>query len=527
MKIKSTIVFCVIAIAQVFSSCSEDFLDRPSLSEIGADNFYKSTEELRLATAALYAGTPWADWTYTSYLPVGEVLSGNMLVGYWGDAVQLNSLTVTGMNGIMIANWKGMYKVIIHCNLTIAAIQKSPSSIPQADKDAAIAEAKFIRGYAYYNLALLWGDVPIIEDNISLINSPLVPKHQVQDVYRFIVNDLTFASQHLPEADIKGRLTTWSAQGLLSKVYLTWAGLNSPGVGLRNQTMLDSAKVYAGRVCNQSGLQLFPNYADQFKAQNNDNSESLFALQWTPGLGWLEGNMLQIYSTGGVEIAPNGTAGWFGITPTVDLYELYTPEDSIRRKATIMLKGDYYPELNAKGGGFTYKGDAGLKKHIIGTRDDNQAPTMNLTSSVEHNSLLRLADIYLIYAEAILGNNASTADNEALLYFNKVRIRAGLDPVTILTPEVIFNERRIELAAEGHHWNDIVRLSYYDTPGAIKLLNDSRSKRVHFTYEDGVITPQNPYAEVTPADENTFKFPIPSSEITANPKLGEAPVPYF
>src|SRR5690606_39124497 len=107
--------------------------------------------------------------------------------------------------------------------------------------------------------------------------------------------------------------------------------------------------------------------------------------------------------------------------PTIDLYELYAPADSIRRKATFMLKGDYYPELNAAGGGFTYTGDAGLKKHIIGTSVDNGAPTMNITSSIEHNALLRLADVYLIYVEAILGNNSSTADGDALIYFNKVR----------------------------------------------------------------------------------------------------------
>ena len=149
------------------------------------------------------------------------------------------------------------------------------------------------------------------------------------------------------------------------------------------------------------------NYADLFKTENNYNQEALFALRWDPTVGgWLYGNMLQIYSPGGAEIAADGQAGWFGIRPTYDMYLQYSEDDTIRRKATFMYKGDYYPELNAAGGGYTYNGDNGMKKHIIGTKKDNNVPIMTLTSSAEHNALLRLADVYLVYAEAILGNNA-------------------------------------------------------------------------------------------------------------------------
>src|ERR1044072_3318936 len=126
------IAFLLAAI--VITGCSKSFLDRPPLSQISADNFYQTPNDLRLATAALYAGTPWGDWNYTCYLPVGDVLSGNMAVGYWGDAVQLNTFTITGLNGIMISNWKGMYNVIAHCNVTINAItQKAPNTIPDKD----------------------------------------------------------------------------------------------------------------------------------------------------------------------------------------------------------------------------------------------------------------------------------------------------------------------------------------------------------------------------------------------------------
>jgi hypothetical protein len=525
MKLKNIIIYAYLAFTGLLISCGEDFLDRPPLAQISSENFYQTRDDLRLATAALYGGGPWAEWTYTSYLPVGDVLSGNMAVGYWGDAVQLITFSVTGLNGIMVANWKSMYGIIGHCNATIKGImENAPASLSESDRNAAIAEARFIRGYAYYNLALLWGAVPIIEDNTELITSPLVHRHEVNDVYRFVANDLTYAVENLPPFDAKGRLTTWSAQGMLAKVYLTWAGLNSTGMGQRDQDMLEKAKLLAGNVCKNSGLTLLDNYANLFRTEYNNNQESLFSLQWSPGLGWMEGNMLQIYSSGGADIAPSGGQGWFGIGPTIDMFELYTEEDSIRRKATFMLRGDHYPELNAAGGGFTFNGHSGLKKHIVGTNADNGSPTMNLTSSPQHNPILRLADVYLLYAEAILGNNAVTSDADALFYFNEVRRRAGLAPVSSIDPDMLLKERRIELAGESHFWSDLVRLSYYNSPKAIGILNNER--RVRFDYENGVATPNNPFGEITPANGNTFTFPLPSIEVTANPKLLEPPVPY-
>ena len=84
------------------------------------------------------------------------------------------------------------------CNGVINSIeQKADPSISDADKNAALGEAKFIRGMAYFYLASLWGDVPIIEDNSKLIQDPLVKRNVVADVYKFITLDLNFAAQKL------------------------------------------------------------------------------------------------------------------------------------------------------------------------------------------------------------------------------------------------------------------------------------------------------------------------------------------
>lgn len=523
MKSTNKIIILLLSAMLFMTGCKESFLDRPSLSQISSDNFYQTTADLRLATAALYGGSPWFQWNSNPYLMLGDVLSGNGITQWWGDAVQLNTFSITGSNGIMQSAWTGLYIVGAQCNVTINAIQeKAPATITDKDKNAAIAEARFIRGMAYYHLAMLWGAVPIIEDNTKLINSPLIYRNKVEDVYKFIASDLTYAAKYLPTSDTPGRVTTWSAQGMLSKVYLTMAGLNQ-SVGSRNQAYLDSAKTYAGNVCKNSGLSLLPSYANLFRTQYNDNQESLFALQWAPGVDWGFGNQLQLFLTISI-ISPHNEPGWTALSPSYDLYQAYSQNDEIRRKASFMLPGDHYSELNAAGGGYTADGIT-IKKHMVGTEVDNNSPTMTRLSSPEHNSLLRLADVYLVYAEAILGNNASTTDPDALLYFNKVRERAGVDPVTTLDADILFKERRVEFAFEGQYWFDLVRLSYYNPNKAVSILN--AQQRVPFSYSNGVATPSDPIGTITPATAGTFTLQLPSAELSANPKLSEAPVSYY
>jgi len=523
MKLFNKIFSAATGIVLLFCSCQKNFLERPPLAQITVDNFYKSNADLRLATAALYGGSPWFDWQYFPILGIGDVLSGNILQPYNSNLVQLTTFSITPGNEYIANTWRCMYKVIAQTNTVIKAITtRAADSISIASKNAALGESRFIRATAYFHLAQLWGAVPIIEDNTKLIGSPLLPRNITTDVYKFIIGDLAFAVKSLPASDAPGRLTTWAAQGMLAKVYLTRAGLGQNGS--RNASDLDSARYFAGNVCNNSGLSLLPSYYNLFRTQYNDNPESLFALQWAPGVGYGIGNGLQAQFASSNVLVPGGGFGG-AIGPTADLYFLYTTQDSIRRKATFMLKGDHYPELNAAGGGFTETGDANIKKHIVGTPQDNNAPTTDLWNSVEHNAVLRLGDVYLLYVEAIMGNNATTTDGQALLYFNKIRTRAGVDPVTEIADTTLAKERRIELAFEGQYWFDLVRLSYYNPQSAVDQLN--KQQRVGFAYNNGVAAPYVQNLTITPATPATFTMPLPATEVTADPLLSQPPVAYY
>jgi hypothetical protein len=147
--------------------------------------------------------------------------------------------------------------------------------------------------------------------------------------------------------------------------------------------------------------------------------------------------------------------------------------------------------------------------------------------------LIRLADVYLIYAEAVLGNAASTSDGEALRVFNLVHSRSvpGDAPATSLTFRKIFDERRKELACEGDNWYDYVRLHYYNPTLAKQMINaqERGSWSALPDYYKGTAT----IADVTLnsfkanlTDDSKFFLPFPDNDITMNPNLLADPVPF-
>jgi hypothetical protein len=180
---------------------------------------------------------------------------------------------------------------------------------------------------------------------------------------------------------------------------------------------------------------------------------------------------------------------------------------------------------------------ANMVKHIVGHYEgDHAAENGNLgqrmaTDLATH--VLRLADIYLIYAEAILGNNESTTDAEALEYFNRVRLRArpNASPVDELDFKMIFDERRREFAIEGDNWYDYVRLSYYKPDQAIQWI----SQQERGSYEGGLydyytgdvdqseISINSFTVDVTKED---FTLPFPDIDMAMNPNLSKEPVPF-
>ncbi len=173
---------------------------------------------------------------------------------------------------------------------------------------------------------------------------------------------------------------------------------------------------------------------------------------------------------------------WQLYLPSLDILNAYEPND-LRRKGSVMEQGwtklDWKPKnANAAynafmAAGYKYDtlqkdGDGGIKnitrsniaKYVVGPGKSYGGETVLGSNTGINTMLLRYADILLIYAEAVIGTNASTSNTEALAAFNKVRTRAGLSNKSTITKDDILKERRVEFAFEGDYWFDLQRQGF-------------------------------------------------------------------
>ena len=538
------------------SACSEDFLERPPKDSIVDASFYQTDDQVLAATGLLYSKV-WFDYNDKASYNLGDFRSGTTFSA-WNDRgnVLFNTTGNTPENG---SSWRSFFIVVGQSNLAINNInQYAGAGVSPNIKKLALAEARFMRAVAYRHLVMNWGAVPIIENNLTLISDTTVQRNTSESVWKFITSEMRAVANDLPEAPVRpGRVTKWSAEGMLARFYLTRAGVEANGSGPRNQVYLDSAKYYSERVITKSGAALQKNYADLFLFPYDNNSESLFSLQWvySPG-AWGTQNSTPAYLAYSADIA-NGdgwggdkSATWWmisqyeGIKATATGMQGRTLDQ--RLKATYMLPGASYPEITQTITGgeqkliFPLTGTdnnfLSIKKYITGKAKDvgGQSASQNYGNDTY---MMRLAEMYLVYAEAVLGNSEATTDPKALQYFNAVHTRAGLAPLEVaLTFDIIFRERLCEFAMEGMAWYDLVSLHYYNAQKAYDILN-SQDRGLFFTQPDKMPNPTSWTFTKTSwvaetdrkinANSGNFLLPIPSAELSQAPNLQKPAVDYY
>jgi len=538
MKTLNKIYFgLMIAAPLLLTSCKDSFLEIQPNDKLTLDNFFQSESDLKASTAGLY-NKVWFDFNDKFYYGLGDGRSNNLYAPYSDYIAPFSNLTETALTGPLVSAWGSFYNVIGQSNNVINNIRKNSKNVTEVQKNTAIAEARFMRGTAYWYLASLWGNAIIVEDNTILVNHPVINTSPRNDVFEFAMRDLEFAAKYLPvSASQAGRLTKWSAFGMLSRVYLSYSGISdNPNSGVRNNTYLDLAAKAAKKVCEESGLSLMSKYADLFKIENNNNPESLFALQWVPNGDYGVNNTQQAYFAVASEITGDDAAWGYYTMASANVMSEYETADSIRRKATYMSYGDLYPELEKATGGYTYivthnsKKCCNVKKGVVGSTTDTNGKSTKQNSAL-NTYMLRLAEVYLNYSEAILGNNATTSDATALQYFNKVRARAGIAAKTSISYEDIRHERRLELAMEGQYWYDEVSRAYYKQQEVLDRINvENRAHIDLYNYDKTtntctIILNTNAQA-VNQATPERMLLPYPESEVVQNPLLKATPVNY-
>lgn len=535
MRIYNKIVVIAVAALLTITGCNEEFLDIKPNDRITLENYFTSNAELQAATAALYSKV-WFDFNDKFYYALGDGRANNISAPYSDYVYPFTNFTETSLTGPLVSAWQSLYNVVGQSNNTINNIRELAVNVTDEQKNIAIAEARFMRGTAYWYLASLWGDVILIDDNRKLISNPIVPTNPRNDVFEFAIRDLEFAAKHLPEtASQAGRLTKWSAYGMLSRVYLSYSGLHNVdnrNGNVRDTEYLELARKAAKVVCEESGLELHEDYYELFTHEGNNSPEDLFSLQWVSGTteyGII--NTQQAYFAWNSEITGDDAAWGYYTYASWDMVREYDNMEDIRLYTTFTTYGAEYPDLNKAAGGYTYEDidRCNIKKGVPGSSKDTDGKVGRMSSGL-NTKMLRLAEVYLNYAEAILGNNASTNDAEALKYFNLVRDRADMPAKNELTYEDIRYERRIELAMEGQYWYDLVRRSYYRQQEVLNYLNETQDRATEYEYNSTTSKYEagdlNNAQQVAIATEETLLLPYPESELVQNPLLREEPVSF-
>ncbi|SHL23102.1 Starch-binding associating with outer membrane [Chryseobacterium contaminans] len=427
-------IFLSIALLSLASSCN-DYLDIKQEGYKEAASFFKTQDDAIQATSAIYSFLrSWENsafpYQFVFGVPADDVVKGSNP----GDASFINeydnfTFTVSneGIRGYWIGQWQGLNS----CNQVI-------TNVPKIDMDSAlrtrlVAEAKMLRAYLYFNLVRIYGGVPIFD---GLQSNYKVPRNSVEEVYNFIISDLTSAAEILPQsypASDLGRVTKGAALGLLSKVYLykkDW----QKAYDTSNQVMA-------------MGYDLDPDFNHVFRPSGEFGKESVFEVN-CDCIPPLKGS--QYAEVQGVR----DQFGWGFFTPSSALENAFEPGD-IRKELTILRNGETTPE-----GDLIAMGDA---QSVTTYNQKVYVPkALNKSAcgygSIQNIRILRFAEILLINAEAAneLGNTATATTN-----LNRVRNRAKLAGTTASTQAAlrtaIWHERRVELAMEGDRFVDLVR----------------------------------------------------------------------
>ena len=337
--------FVVIAVAGcIFSACS-DFLDVPLESTVATSNFYKTAEEFDMGLTGVYNMLLSAEWAngdrYGSYfqgfLILGRVGTDEMIIptNIDGNETELCNYTYTPSHRYISRTWYVQYRGIQRACVIIDRLTDTDIG-NESEKKRILGEAYFLRAFYYFHLVRLFGEVPIINHEVTDLTMVQTEKSSVAQVYEQIVSDLKLAIGNLPVSNANGRAHYYAAKALLGKVYLQMAG--EP---LEDSEAAALAEVELNEVIQSGRFELVKDYFSLFDASNEYSSEYLFDVEFANNGTTTYGG--QVGTIDGVQ-TPNNLY-WSAVWSTQEFYETYDPAD-LRRDNIARFKYVYDDNQN-------------------------------------------------------------------------------------------------------------------------------------------------------------------------------------
>jgi len=462
------------------------------VNEYLSSNFFQTEEQVFDGLVAAYDPLGWsmAYGQWISYVMYGEIRSDNAHAG--GDPSdndqpgwqELDDFRNTNTNTVIHPMYRRCYIGIFRANTVILQENVTSSLVDQY-----VAEAKFLRAYYHFELFKNFGPIPVIQKLVAPDEVDL-PRNTMTEVFEAITSDIEEAIPLLPisiSSSETGRITQGAAEALLGKAYLYWADLANDDVA-----KFDLAAQHLQKVVDFGVYDLMDDYQELFGFGVKNPVESVFEIQhnplYTSDWGWSEGidgnGMIQLCGIRGLcDEHPEYEAGWGFLLPTEDMWNHYLADDGYRKDVTLTDEAELEAEIIEAGGscspviditqsnpidftGYWNEKYANYKRYE-GTNvngGDN-----NLTKD-GNTYVIRYADVLLMLAEANLRGSGS--DGEAMNYIDMVRERAAgpgentgnfrtasqlMSDEGMSLLDVIWYERRAELAMEGDRWHDLVR----------------------------------------------------------------------
>jgi len=513
-RIKRTSIVAILGLTLTLSSCIDDLKQEP-ITEVTSASLFKDFNNYKNILAKLYGGLAVGGQEggdgagdvadidggfsiYTRLLYTMQVITTDEAVIGWNDGTlhEFHKMIWTPANEFNNAMYYRIYTEIAYCNEFIRNTtdeKLSSNGITGANLDEAKAmraEAKFLRAQAYYHLLDMYGNVPFVDETTL----GTVPKQMARaDLFKYVEAQLKESEAGLkaPRSNEYGRLDKAAAWSLMARLYL-------------------NAKVYTGTERNadviancekviSAGYGLNPKYENLFLADNNvNNPENIFSIVYDGVRTQTNGGTTYLVhaAIGGsmnpAQFGVNG--GWGGLRTTKAFVNKFEPSD---------LRGRFYKdgqtlEINDLGNfndGYAFIKYKNLKSNG-GAAQDVQWVDTDLP-------LYRLADIYLMYAEAVVrggGGSMSTAVG----YVNALRTRANASTISVLNLDFILDERSRELSWEMTRRTDLIRFGKFTSSSYLWPWKGNA--------KDGVAV-----------GEYRNLFPIPNNDLAVNPNLKQNP----
>ncbi|MBL7112288.1 MAG: RagB/SusD family nutrient uptake outer membrane protein [Bacteroidales bacterium] len=514
-------ISCLLGLLLLMPSCSEDFLDLKDPNRESSDTYWRAEDDYHLGLNACYSVfripgyfSRWFHVLMISRSDEGWSESPNPYFQAYSN-FNIISYNDNGAEGI-IWPWQAIFRQMFYCNQVIDNMNDYGMDLFEEKEEAQqiLGQAYFIRGVAFWYVAGSFGKGPRMIS--STANGEIIEQ---EDIYLQALSDFLEAEKYLPEkwtGEDLGRVTMGGAKGMIARIQMQLAGYyNRPSVDdqSKSQDYWQQAQTKIEEIFAMDMYSLVPNYKDNFTMEFENNSESLFEIQFGEGLH--NGKELGAHRPKFFGLVVNGGA-WADAYPRPWLLDEFRKEQTAageedpRLAATLFYEKPGDTELLY---GMTWSEWMATEDYTLTQPCYWRKYTRVETHSAEDYSsginyrVIRLADVYLMYAEVL--NELDGNRSMAVEYINKVRRRVGMSdlvPANFSTRESlheqIMHERLVELCGESLRWYDLDRWGILHDQSSINVVASERDAEFN-NFQLGI----------------SHLFPIPNRELSLYPGL--------